>query len=129
MDKINLSKNRDYDLTTLDLNEPQVLDTLELDAADKTKFGITSLVLSLIAIFIFFVPINNNIPFGILYQSAIKLVQGLLTIGGQEVGALLIVTIILALTGITSVIGKYFSKEGSKLHNYYKADSVLLYLT
>lgn len=125
MDKINLSKNKDYDLSMLDLNEPHVLDSIELDRADKTKFGIKSLILSLIAIFVFFVPIDGNIPFGILYQGAIALVQGLLTIDGKEVGALLIVTIILALTGITSVIGKFFSKEGSKLHNYYKADSII----
>ncbi len=123
-EKINLSKNRDYDLTTLDLNEPHVLDSIELDSADKTKFGIMSFILSIIAIFIFFVPVNGNIPFGILYQGAIRITQGLLTIGGQQVGALLIVTIILALTGITSVLGKYFAPKGSKLHNYYKADSV-----
>ncbi len=125
MEKINLSKDRDYDLTTLDLNEPQVLDSIELDRSDKTKFGIMSLILSLIAIFVFFVPMNGNIPFGIIYQSASRFIDGLLTINGQPVGALLIVTIILALTGVTSVIGKYFAPKGSKLYEYYKADSIL----
>lgn len=125
MEKINLSNNRDYDLETLDLNEPHVLDSLELNKADNSKFGIISLVLSLIAIFVFFVPIDNNVPFGIIYQGAIKLVQKLITINGVQVGALLIVTIVLALTGITSVIGKYFAPKGSKIYNYYKADSIL----
>ena len=124
-EKINLSKNRSYDLDTLDLNEPHVLDSIELDGPDKTKFGIMSLILSIIAIFVFFVPIKNNVPFGIIYQGAIAFVEKLITINGHQVGALLIVTIILALTGITSVIGKYFAPKGSKIHDYYKADSIL----
>lgn len=124
MEKVNLSKKKGYDLATLDLNEPQVLDSIELDKVDRFKSGMISLVLSVIAIFIFFVPINNNVPFGMLYQGAIAFVEKLIVINGHEVGALLIVTIVLALTGITSVIGKYFSKEGSRLHEYYKADSI-----
>ncbi|MGO1468475.1 MAG: YjiH family protein, partial [Tissierella sp.] len=125
MEKINLSKNRDYDLNTLDLNEPHVLDSLELNKSDNTKFGLISLLLSLIAIFVFFVPINGNIPFGTLYQGAIEIVQNLLVINGQPVGALLVCTIILVGTGITSVIGKYFAPKGSKIHDYYKADSII----
>ncbi len=51
--------------------------------------------------------------------------KNLIVINGQSVGALLIVTIILALTGITSVIGEYFAPKDSKIYNYYKADSMI----
>ena len=123
--KINLSENRDYDLSKLDLNEPQVLDKIELNKKDNTKFGIISFILSIIAITVFFVPINGDIPFGTIYQGAIDIVESLLVINGQQVGALLIVTIILMLTGITSIIGKYFAPKESKVAKYYEADSII----
>ncbi len=62
MEKIYLSENKNYDLETLDLNEPHVLDSIELSRTDRNKYGLISLILSIIAIFVFFIPINNNIP-------------------------------------------------------------------
>lgn len=65
--KINLSENRNYDLSTLDLNEPRVLDTIGLNKTDWQRAGLKSLILSLIAIFVFFIPVAGNIPFGTIY--------------------------------------------------------------
>lgn len=122
---INLSENKNYDLTTLDLNEPRVLDTIDLNKSDLQKSGMKSLVLSLIAIFVFFIPVAGNIPFGTIYQGAISIVESLVVINGQQVGALLLCTIILMGTGITSIIGKYFAPKDSKMYKYYQADSII----
>ena len=123
--KINLSEEKDYDLTKLDLNDPKVLDNIELNKGHMTKGFIIALITSILAIFVFFIPINNNILFGMIYQGLINLVNKLVVINGQEVGALLVCTLVLMGTGITSIIGKYFSKEGSKLYNYYEKDSII----
>lgn len=123
--KINLSKNKDFDFSTLDLNEPSVLDSLALDKPDWQKSFVKFLITSIIAIFVFFVPINGSVPFGILYQGLIDIVQNLLVINGEPVGALLLTTIILMGTGITSIIGKYFSSKGSKMYQYYERDSII----
>lgn len=123
--KINLSKEKNYDLNNLDLNDPKTLDTLELEKSDWMKAFVKFLIVTTIAIFVFFVPVNGSVPFGTIYGKAISIVESLVVINGQAVGALLLTTLILMGTGITSIIGKFFSKEGSKLYNYYKADSVI----
>ncbi|MBU5424922.1 YjiH family protein [Tissierella pigra] len=122
---INLSKNKDYDLSQLDLNDPKVLDSIELDRRDWTMGAIKAFIISAIAIFVFFVPINGGIPFGYIYQGAISIVDSLIVINGQAVGALLLCTIVLMSTGIASVIGKFFSKKESKLYKYFEADSII----
>jgi nucleoside recognition membrane protein YjiH len=123
--KINLSKEKNYDLNNLDLNDPKTLDTLELDKSDWMKAFVKFLIVTTIAIFVFFVPVNGSVPFGTIYGKAISIVESLVVINGQAVGALLLTTLILMGTGITSIIGKFFSKKDSKLYNYYKADSVI----
>lgn len=125
LEKINLSKNEDYDLTKLDLNDPKVLDTIVLNKLDWTKAFIKAFIISALAIFVFFVPINGGIPFGYIYQGAISIVQSLVVINGEAVGALLLCTIVLMCTGIASVIGKFFSKKESKLYKYFEADSMI----
>ncbi len=125
MEKINLSENKDYDLSKLDLNDPKVLDSIELNKSDWIKGFIKSFIITAIAIFVFFIPINGGIPFGFIYQKAIDIVSSLIVINGQDVGALLICTVVLMSTGISSVIGKFFSKKDSKLYKYFEADSVI----
>ena len=125
MQKINLSKNKNFDLVQLDLNDPKVLDTLELDKSDWTRAFIKAFIISAIAIFVFFVPVNGGIPFGIIYQKLIALVDSLVVINGQGVGALLLCTIVLLSTGVASIVGKFFSKKDSKLYKYFEADSII----
>lgn len=122
---VNLSEQPDYDISQLDIADPKVLDQIALNRKDKTRGLIIALITSIIAIFVFFIPINGNILFGMMYQGLIKLVNSLLVINGQPVGALLIVTIILVITGVASVIGKYFSPKESKLYQYFEADSII----
>lgn len=113
-----------HNLSELDLSDPKTLDGIALDSATMRNGFIIALITSLIAIFVFFIPINNNILFGMIYQKLIVLVNKLLVINGESVGALFIVTIALCATGIASVIGKYFAPKESKLYKYFEADSI-----
>ena len=122
---VNLSETPDYDLNQLEISNLKVLDRIALNRIDKTRGLILALITSLIAILVFFIPINGNILFGVFYQGLIRLVNNLLVINGQAVGALLLVTIVLAGTGAASVIGKYFSPKESKLYKYFEADSII----
>lgn len=125
MEKINISENKDIDISSLDLNDPQVLDSIELNKKDYTSGLIQFLIFTAIAIFVFFIPINGVIPFGIIYNKLISIVESIIVINGIKVGALLICTIILVLTGIFSFIGKFISKKESKIHKYFETDSVI----
>lgn len=125
LDTINLSENPGYDLDQLDLADPKVLDRIELDRSGMSRGAIIALLTSVTAILVFFIPINNNILFGKIYQGLISFTENLLVINGQPVGALLLVTLVLMATGVCSVIGKYFAPKGSKLYNYFEADSVI----
>lgn len=132
MEKINISKNKDIDVNSLDLNDPKVLDSIELDKSDYVKGFFQFLIFTTIALFTFFVPIKGNIPFGIVYNKLIDIVSSLIKINGEEVGALLICTIILCATGIMSIVGKFFAKKDSKAYKYFEADSMIhpfLYFT
>jgi len=120
------SRKKEYDISQLDLNDPKVLDSLSLDRSDWIKGFIQFLIITSIAIFVFFIPVSTGkIPFGIIYNALIRAVDSIIVLNGQAVGSLLICTIILMGTGITSIIGKFFSKKDSKLYKYYEADSVI----
>jgi len=120
------SRKKEYDISQLDLNDPKVLDSLSLDRSDWIKGFIQFLIITSIAIFVFFIPVSTGkIPFGIIYNALISAVDSIIVLNGQAVGSLLICTIILMGTGITSIIGKFFSKKDSKLYKYYEADSVI----
>lgn len=86
---------------------------------------IKAFIITAIAIFVFFIPVNGGIPFGFIYQKAIEIINSLIVINGEPVGALLICTLVLVSTGIASIIGKFFSKKDSKLYKYFEADSVI----
>lgn len=125
MEKINISDNKDIDLASLDLADPQVLDSIELNKKDQKSGLIKFLLFTAIAIFVFFIPVNGVIPFGIIYNKLISLVESFVVINGVEVGALLVCTIILVATGIFSFIGKFVSKKDSKTYKYFEADSII----
>lgn len=125
MEKINLSESKDIHVEDLDLADPQVLDSIELNKSDTRRGLFQFLFFTAIAIFVFFVPVNGVIPFGIIYNKLIEVVESLVVINGVEVGALLICTIILVATGILSFVGKFFSKKESKIYKYFEADSII----
>lgn len=122
----NSLKSKKYDLSKVDLDDPKSLDYFELDKTDWTANVIKFAIISAIAIFVFFVPMSDgSILFGKIYNGLISLVDRLVTINGKQVGSLLICTIILCLTGIFSVYGKYFAKKDSKVYKYFEADSIV----
>lgn len=125
MEKINISENKDIDIQSLDLNDPKVLDSIELNKTDYRRGLIQFLLFTFIAIFVFFIPIKGVIPFGTIYNKLISLVESLVVINGIKVGALLVCTIILVLTGIFSFIGKFIVKKGNRIHTYFETDSII----
>lgn len=125
MKKINISDDKSIDVGSLDLADPQVLDSIELSKKDNRSGLIKFLLFTAIAIFVFFIPVKGVIPFGIIYNKLIDIVESLVVINGVEVGALLVCTIILVSTGIMSVVGKFFSKKDSKIYKYFEADSII----
>lgn len=103
----------------LDLNDLAVLDSFELSKADYSKGLIKSMFFSLIAVFIFFVPVTFNgktdMVFGIMYGTMMKITGNL---------GLWTVTLIVLATGILSCYGKYFAKRG-KIYKYFESDSII----
>ncbi len=109
-----------------DLEDNPVLDSFVLSPEDDKKGKITALVCTLIAIFVFFIPIKvgdkTDITFGIIYN-------GLMNLAGNV--GLWGITLIVVGTGLASVYGKWIAKKGA-LHDYFEGDSPLqpvLYLT
>jgi nucleoside recognition membrane protein YjiH len=104
----------------IDPNDPADLDRIKLNAKSYQIGLIKTTIISLFAIFIFFWPITANgsvdVPFGYIYKFLLKL---------SGVYALYAVTALLMVNAVLSVIGIYFAKKGSKLHNYYEHDSKL----
>lgn len=121
----NMSRNQN--ITPDDLNDPKVIDSITL-TNDEKKIGMTKfLIFSAIAVLIFFIPIQyqgkQNILFGIIYNSIVKFLG---------LPGFWYVCIVIVLNGFASIYGKYLSKPGTKLHEYYKNDSIIhpiLYLT
>lgn len=106
----------------INYNDNKVLDALKLNSNQK-KIGITkSLIFTIIAVFVFFVPININgktdITFGIIYRS----IENLLGV----FGIWLICIGVIVTNGIFSIYGKLICKdESSKIYRYYEEDSVV----
>jgi len=103
----------------LDLNDLAVIDSFSLSKQDHTKGLIKSLIFTIIAIFIFFVPVTYNgktdMVFGIMYSKMMEL-TGNVGLWG--------VTLLVLLTGILSCYGKYIAKSG-KIHDYFDSDSIV----
>ncbi|WMM24961.1 nucleoside recognition domain-containing protein [Tissierella sp. MB52-C2] len=101
----------------LDLNDLSILDSFSLSKADHTKGLIKSIFFSLIAVFIFFIPITFNgktdMVFGIMYGKMMELTGNL---------GLWIVTLVVLGTGLLSSYGKYIAKSG-RIHDYFEGDS------
>src|SRR5699024_10532138 len=73
-----------------------------------------------IAVMIFFIPIqingNTEILFGYIYNSLIELFG---------VAGVWIINALILINALLSLAGKFLSKEGSNLHNFYQKDSKL----
>ncbi|MEG2786637.1 MAG: YjiH family protein [Romboutsia sp.] len=106
--------------TAEELNEPHTIDSIKLTTNERKAGMIKFLIFSAIAILIFFIPIEqngkHNILFGIIYNA---IVDFLGTPGFWYVSVLI--------TGnaIFSIHGKYISKPGTKIYEYYKSDSII----
>ena len=108
-------------LNTENLNDNAVLDALVLDQTQFLNGIVKAVFFTLIAIFVFFIPITfrnqSDVPFGILYKS-IKSSLGLI---GFWIGGVIIMG-----NGIASVYGKYLCKDkDSAIYKYYAEDSRL----
>ncbi len=103
----------------LDLNDLAVLDSFVLSKTDYTKGLVKSIIFSMIAVFIFFVPVEFNgkadMVFGIMYGKMMQITGSL---------GLWTVTLIVLATGILSCYGKYIAKSG-KIHVYFDGDSII----
>lgn len=101
----------------LDLNDLSILDSFTLSKTDHTKGLIKSIIFSLIAVFIFFVPVTFNgktdMVFGIMYGKMMELTGNL---------GLWVVTLMVLGTGVLSSYGKYMAKSG-KIYDYFEGDS------
>lgn len=116
MDVLSTEEIKERDL---DLNDLSVLDSFSLSKHEFTKGLIKSIVFSLIAVFIFFVPVTFNgktdMIFGIMYGKMMQLTGNF---------GLWVVTLLILATGILSCYGKYIAKSG-KIHDYFEGDSAI----
>lgn len=119
MDSNNALKHKEY-YSSEELNDSKVMDSIQLTKDEKKSGLIKFLIFSAIAIFIFFVPIEQdgkqNIPFGIIYNAIVSFLG---------VPGFWYVCAIITGNAVLSVYGKYLSKPGTKLHEYYKSDSII----
>ncbi|MEG0480923.1 MAG: nucleoside recognition domain-containing protein [Clostridium sp.] len=111
---------KNVDMDKVDLNDPRVMDSITLDGKDKKVGFIKFIIFSSIAFALFFLPVNvngsSNVLFGVIYSSIIKFlgVPGFWYIAALITG-----------NALLSLYGKYIAKEGSKLYEYYKTDSII----
>ena len=113
--KVNISGEQ------INYNDNNVLDALKLNPQQKKAGTIKSIIFTIIAIIVFFVPVTINgstdIVFGTIYKT-IKSVLGL-------VGIWMICSIIIV-NGPLSIYSKFICKnKESKLYKYYEDDSIV----
>lgn len=116
------------DQAEVNYNDNRVLDDLTLKLQERKLGAIKALIFTVVAIFVFFVPISFNgstdVSFGHIYKT-IEKVLGL-------VGVWVICIGIIGSNGILSIYGKLICKnKESKLYKYYEEDSfvhIILYL-
>ena len=101
----------------IDLEDLPALDSFDISREDHKKGIVLSIIATLIAIFVFFVPISINgktdVTFGVIYNGIINLLG--------DVGLWMIAILTLG-TGIASIYGLWIAKDG-KIHDYFKGDS------
>ena len=103
----------------IDPNDPADLDRVHLDSKSYKKGLFKAVTYTAIAIFVFFWPLTvgdtTDVPFGHIYKFLLNLtgVYGLYAVTGMTV-----------VNALLSFYGKFASKEGSKLHDYYGHDSI-----
>ncbi len=107
--------------TQENLNNNAVLDALRLSTEQYRKGVYKAIIFTLIAVFIFFVPVHfggkTDITFGIIYKG----IKSALGSFGVWAGVVLI-----TLNGVAAIYGKYICKDkNSKLYRYYEEDSLL----
>ena len=101
------------------LNDNAVLDALTLTKGQWQQGIVKAVFFTLIAVFIFFVPItfrgSTDVTFGIIYKN----IKEILGLAGLWLGGLIIIG-----NGLLSVYGKFICKDkGSVIYKYYEEDS------
>lgn len=103
----------------LDIENFAVLDSFQLSQQNYRKGILQAVLFTAAAIFVFFVPLTINgetdITFGIVYN-------GLMQFTG--VYGLWFISILVALTGLLSIYGKWIAKSGP-IYDYFEGDSPL----
>ncbi len=103
----------------MDPNNPADLDRVKLNRQSYNKGLVKALVFTAIAIFVFFWPLTvgdtTDVPFGHIYKYLLDL---------TGVYGLYAVTAMTVVNALLSFYGKFASKDGSTLHDYYGHDSV-----
>lgn len=114
------------EIEKLDLNDPGVIDTFDLSSSDMKIGFVKFLLFTILAVFVFFVPVeiagSSNIVFGVIYTSIINLLGSF--------GLWLVAFVIMGNAGM-GIYGRFFAPEGSSIKKYYEKDSVvhiLLYI-
>lgn len=121
MDQSNVNTSQAAQSQEVNYNDNKVLDALTLTPSQYRTGAVKSIVFTILAIIIFFVPVTVNgetdIVFGMVY-SFIKDALGL-------AGMWFVLSIVM-LNGLFSVWAKYLCKnKQSKLYRYYQEDSIL----
>lgn len=102
-----------------DLNDPECLDTLQIDTKSYSIGLVKSAFFSSIAILVFFIPLEVNgkpdVLFGVIYNFFIELF---------DLFGLWVVTVVVVLNAMASIYGKLTAPETSKLFKYYEHDSI-----
>ncbi|TJX12787.1 YjiH family protein [Tissierella creatinini] len=103
----------------LDLNDITVLDSFSLSKEDHRKGLIKSAIMSIIALYIFFIPVTFNGKTDMVFGIIVNTMKALTGNAG-----LWFITIIVALLALLGVYGKYIAKSG-KIHDYFSTDSMI----
>ncbi len=118
-DKRRVLDRRQIEAERLDLNDLPVLDSFDLSEGNYKSGLLKAVIFTLIAIFIFFVPLTvggkTDIVFGVIYNFFADLCG--------DYGPWLVTAVILG-TGVLSLLGKFVFKTG-RLHDYFDGDSVV----
>lgn len=104
----------------LNLNDILLVDRLILSKKARRIGALKALIFSALAIFVFFVQISvggvSDVPFGHIYNRCIQLT------GSWGLGA---ITLIIVLTGLGSLWGKFVAPKASPLGRYFGSESAV----
>lgn len=101
------------------LNDNKVLDALTLNRAQYTQGIVKCLIFTVLAVFVFFVPISfageSDVTFGVIYKTIVRV----LGIPGHW-----LICSVVVLNGLAACYAKFFCRnKDSRIYQYYEGDS------